>query len=347
MGSDLVGGTAAPRGVRLMDQVRAAARERRFRPRTEKAYCSWIVRYVRFCGLRHPRVLEESDAERFLEWLGGERRVGVSTLAQARAALRFLYRDVLREPDRCVRHRIARAAVSLPESISPDEADRLLAALPARARLAAALMYGAGLRLTECIALRVSDVDVRRRRIHVHDSFGRRRVSVLPLALVDAIERQVETVRRMHFRDVQRGGGWVVMRGAAMEQASFAVRQWRSTWLFPARRQYRDRHAGQWRRHHISATAVQRAIGAAAVRAGLAKRVTPRMLRRSFATQLLRNGYDVYVVRELLGHRDVSTTLRFLGGIERRPAVQSPLDTLPRLGSPRGNSFTDARRSMD
>lgn len=347
MGSDLAGETVAPHGARLMDQVRAAARERSFRPRTVRAYCSWIVRYVRFCGLRHPRLLQASDAERFLEWLRGERRVGASTLVQARAALRFLYRDVLHEPDRCVRHRIARGTVSLPETISLDEADRLLAALPVRARLAASLMYGAGLRLTECIALRVSDVDVRRRRVHVYDADGRRRVAVLPLALVDVIERQIERVRRMHFLDVRRGGGWVVMRGAALERGSLAVRQWRSTWLFPARRRYRDRIAGQWRRHHVSATSVQRTIASAAVRAGLAKRVTPRMLRHSFATQLLRNGYDVYVVRDLLGHRDVSTTLRFLGGIERSPAVRSPLDTLSRLGSPRGTSVTDARRSME
>lgn len=347
MGSDLAREAAKPRGTRLMDQVRTAARERGFRPRTEKTYCSWIVRYVRFCGLRHPRELEASDAERFLGWLEGDGRVKASTMVQARAALRFLYRDVLHEPDRCARHRIVRDAVSLPETISPDEADRLLAALPARARLAASLMYGAGLRLTECIALRVRDVDVRRRRIHVYDADGRRRVAVLPLALVDAIERQTEAVRRMHSRDVQRGGGWVVLRGAALEPGSLAVRQWRSTWLFPARRRYRDRIAGEWRRHHVSATAVQRAIASGAERAGLAKRVTPRMLRHSFATQLLRNGYDVYVVQELLGHRDVSTTLRHIGGMDRSRAVRSPLDTLPPADSPRGTSFTGARRSMD
>jgi site-specific recombinase XerD len=347
MSSESAMESAAPPGARLMDQVRAAARERGFRQRTEMAYCSWIVRYVRFCGLRHPRMLQGSDVERFLEWLGRETRVGSSTLAQARAALRFLYRDVLHEPDRCVRHHVARGPVALPDTISPGEAERLLAALPARARLAASLMYGSGLRLTECIALRVSDVDVRRCRIHVYDVDGRGRVAVLPLTLLDAIERQMETVRRLHFRDVQRGGGWVVMRGAAPEHGSHAVRQWRSAWLFPARKQYRDRLAGQWRRNHVSATTVQRAIAAAAARAGLAKRVSPRVLRHSFATQLLRNGYDVYVVRELLGHRDVSTTLRYLGGMERSPAVRSPLDTLPRLAGPRGTSSTDARRSMD
>lgn len=346
MGSQLAGEAEAPRGARLMHQVRAAARERGFRARTERTYCSWIVRYVRFCGLRHPRVLEASDVERFLEWLGGERGAGASTLAQARAALCFLYREVLHVPDRCVRHRIARGAVAVPDTLSPDEAERLLAALPARARLAASLMYGAGLRLAECIALRVSDVDVRRRRIHVYDADGRRRVAVLPLALVEVIERQIETVRRLHLRDVQRGGGWVVTRDVASGQGSLAVRQWRSAWLFPARRQYRDRRSGQWRRHHVSATTVQRAIASAA-RACLAKRVTPRVLRHTFAMQLLRNGCDVYVVRELLGHRDVSTTLRYLAGMERSPAVRSPLDTLPRLGSPHGTFFTDARRSRD
>jgi site-specific recombinase XerD len=333
--------------ARLMDQVRGAARERGLRERTVKAYCSWIVRYVRHCGLRHPRVLDAGDGDRFLDWLASERQLGASTLAQARAALTFLYRDVLAAPERCPVRVIARGGMAAPHAISPDEAERLLVALSGRNRLAAALMYGAGLRLSECISLRVGDVDVRRRRVHVYDPDGRRRVVPLPMTLSDPMERQIERVRRQHFRDARRGGGWVVARGTAAGNGALAVRQWRSSWLFPASRQHKDRFAGQWRRHHVSATTVQRAISAAAREAGLAKRVTARTLRHSCAMQLLWNGYDVYVVRELLGHRDLSTTLRFLGGMDRRPAVQSPLDHLPGLFRACGAPLTDARRFMD
>lgn len=331
MSSEVAGDAATQRGARLMDQVRSAAHGRGLRERTVKAYRSWIVRYVRFCGLRHPRSLVAGDGERFLEWLAHERRVGASTLVQARAALSFLYRDVLGEAERCPVRAIARGAAAAPQTISPEEAERLLAALSGRSWLAAALMYGAGLRLGECISLRARDVDVRRRRVYVYDADGRRRVVALPDALVGAMARQIERVRRQHFLDVRRGGGWVVVRGPAAGSSTFAVREWRSSWIFPASRQHRDRISGRWRRHHVSATTVQRAIAAAARKAGLTKHVTPRTLRNSFASQLLRNGYDVQVVRTLLGHRDLSTTLRHLGGMERSPSVRSPLDRLSGL----------------
>lgn len=169
----------------------------------------------------------------------------------------------------------------------------------------------------------------------------------LPITLLDSLERQIEGVRRQHLRDARRGGGWVVARGTLADVGAFAVRQWRSSWLFPARRQHRDRIADQWRRDHVSATTIQRAIAAAARRAGLAKRVTAGTLRHSCAIQLLRNGYDVYVVHELLGHRDLSTTLRYLGEMDRRSTVRSPLDQLSELSRAGGTSFADARRSTD
>ncbi len=243
--------------------------------------------------------------ERFLDWLARERRLGASTVAQAKAALSFLYRDVFTEPERFRVRAIVRGAVTAPRTISPDAAERLLAALSGRNLLAASLMYGAGLRLNECIGLRAGDVDVRRRRVHVYDADGARRVVALPTALLEDMERQIARVRRRYFLDVRRGGGWVTPRGAA-ESGACAVRQWRTSWLFPASRQHKDRATGQWRRHHVSATTVQRAIAAAACEAGIAERVTARTLRHSYAMQLLWSGYDVEVVRELLGHRDLS-----------------------------------------
>jgi integrase len=167
------------------------------------------------------------------------------------------------------------------------------------------------------------------------------------MTLLDALERQIDAVRRQHLRDTVHGGGWVVARGTAAESGAVAVRQWRASWLFPAKRQHRDRVSGQWRRHHISATTLQRAIVAAAHDAGLTERITARTLRHACAMQLLRNGHDLYVVRDLLGHRDLSTTLRYLGGLDRRSTVRSPLDQLPRLSRASEASLTDARRSTD
>jgi site-specific recombinase XerD len=347
MNAESIGRSVSRRGARLVEQVQRAARERGLRERTIRAYWSWIVRYVRHCGLRHPRELDASDGERFLEWLAVERRAGAGTLIQARAALAFLYRYVLDEPERRPIRAIESGARSEPRVISPDEAARLFAALSGRNRLAAALMYGAGLRLAECIALRAGDVDVRRRRVHVYAADGRRRVVSLPTTILNAMERQIESVRRQHFLDVRRGGGWVVRRGVAAEDDVVAVRQWQASWLFPAAGQQKHLPSGQWRRQHVSPTTVQRAIAAAARAAGLAGPITPRALRHSCAMQLLRNGYDVYVVRELLGHRDLSTTLRLLGGRDRRPTIRSPLDQILASPQPVAPLFTDARRPMD
>lgn len=321
-------GDDPPRAERLLDRVHAVARARHLGPRTEEAYRSWIVRFVRFSGLRHPDTLGVEDVRRFLEWLATERRMAASTLNQAHAALLFLYRDVLREPERCpaaIPH--ARRRGDPPDVLAPREAARLLAAVSDPYRLVVSLLYGAGLRLMECLTLRVKDVDLARRRIHVREGKGGEgRFTVLPNALRAAITEQIDRVRQTHGRDVRRGGGYVVLPGAFDRKAPSASRDWRWTWLFPASRQYVDGGTGQRRRHHVFDTTIQRAVADAARRAGLVKRVTPHALRHSFATQLLRNGYDVRTVQEMLGHRDVSTTMTYLHVMDEGVGVQSPLD---------------------
>jgi integron integrase len=211
--------------------------------------------------------------------------------------------------------------------LTADEAGRLLAAVPPAHRVAVALLYGAGLRLMECLSLRVKDVDFARDRIHVRDGKGGKgRFTMLPAALRDALAAQVDDVRRQHARDVQAGAGYVVLPYAFGRKSPSAIRDWRWAWVFPSTRQYREPVTGQRRRHHVFDTTIQRAVEMAARRAGLSKRVTPHTLRHSFATQLLRSGYDARTVQELMGHRDLSTTMRYLHVLDRGAGVRSPLD---------------------
>ena len=314
---------------RLLDRVHAVARARHLSPRTEEAYRSWIVRFVRFSDLRHPAELGPADVRRFLEWLATERRVSASTLNQAHAALLFLYRDVLGEPARCpAAIPRARRRGDPPDVLAPEEASRLLGAVAEPHRLVVSLLYGAGLRLMECLTLRVKDVDLARRRIHVREGKGGKgRFTMLPNALRAAIAAQLDHVRRLQGRDVQRGGGYVVLPGAFDRKSPRASRDWRWAWLFPSSRQYVDRTTGQRRRHHVFDTTIQRVVADAARRANLTKRVTPHTLRHSFATQLLRNGYDIRTVQALLGHRDVSTTMIYLHELDEGVGVRSPLDS--------------------
>jgi integron integrase len=315
---------------RLLARVHAVARARHLSPRTEEAYRSWVVRFVRFNGTRHPAGLGELEVRSFLEWLAAEGKVAASTLNQAHAALLFLYRDVLQDASGCpATIPYARPAFREADTLTADEAGRLLAAIAPAHRVAVALLYGAGLRLMECLSLRVKDVDFARDRIHVRDGKGGKgRFTVLPGALRDALAAQVDHVRRQHARDVQTGGGYVVLPYALDRKLPSAIRDWRWAWVFPSTRQYREPVTGQRRRHHVFDTTIQRAVEMAARRSGLSKRVTPHTLRHSFATQLLRSGYDVRTVQELMGHRDLSTTMRYLHVLDRGAGVRSPLDAV-------------------
>jgi integron integrase len=310
---------------RLLARVRVVARSRRLSARTEGAYRWWIVRFVRFCELRHPSTVDASECRRFLDWLATERRATPSTSRQARASLAFLYRDVLGQAEwRAPGLAKGRPRLGAPEVVTPDEVARLLAAVPPARRLAVSLLYGTGLRLMECVTLRVSDIDFGRQRIRVRSDDGRlSRFTVLPDTLRDAIAAQIDAVRRQHLRDVFSGGGYVEHFTSPR-----VARDWRWTWLFPAARQLLDRASGQRRRHHVDVTTIQRAVARAGRAAGLTTRVTPRMLRHSFAMHLLRTGSDARVVQDLLGHRDLSTTLEYLRPGEGIRRTRSPLDVV-------------------
>lgn len=330
-----------PTVPRLISQLRSALRVRHYSRQTEKAYVSWTRRFVHFCAMRHPHDCTETDVRRFLDHLAQERQVSASTQNQALAALMFLYREVLATPLDATKAAVhAKRGVRVPNVLTPDEVSMVVEALHGDARLVVSLLYGAGLRLNEALALRVKDVDLSRRVITVHAGKGDKdRRSVLPEALVEPLKIRIHETRQLHLHDMVKGAGFVPLPDALASKLPGAVRDWRWIWLFPANRTFRDRRTGHLMRYHIYSTTVQRAIAMAAVASGINKRVTAHTFRHSFATHLLRAGYDIRTVQELLGHRDVSTTMLYLHVLDRGTGVRSPLDTISRApATPSGPS---------
>ena len=319
-----------PQGPRLLDRVRAAIRVRHYSRRTEKVYVAWVRRYVLFHGKRHPAGLGEAEVSAFLSALAA-RGLSASSQNQALGALQFLYRVVLEQDVRWLAGLVrARRPVRMPVVLSRGEVAALLAQLDGVVWLMASLMYGAGLRLEECVTLRVKDVHLERGELTVrHGKGGADRVTVLPSALRARLRSHLEIVRAQHGRDLDAGLGSVALPGALAAKYPRASREWAWQWVFPATRHYLDPATGERRRHHLHETVVQRAVKEAARRAGLARAATCHTLRHSFATHLLESGYDIRTIQELLGHRDVSTTMIYTHVLNRGAGgVRSPLDDL-------------------
>jgi integron integrase len=316
---------------RLLDQVRDAVRVRHYSDRTEQAYVAWIRRFVLFHGKRHPAEMGEEEIRRFLTALAVERRVSASTQNQALAALLFLYREVLgHDPgwiDDVVR---AKRPQRLPVVLTRSEVARLFAALDGTMWIAAMILYGGGLRVIEALRLRVHDLDFERGEILVrHGKGGRDRVTVLPAAATGPLATHLDVVRRRHAADLAGGYGEARLPNALARKYPGAGREWGWQWVFPAARICTDPRFGPPTRHHLHETAIQKAIHAAARRAGLAKAVGPHTLRHCFATHLLEDGYDIRTVQELLGHRDVKTTMIYTHVLNRGGrGVSSPADRL-------------------
>lgn len=317
----------------LLQAVRQNLRLRHCSPRTEAAYVGWIRRYVRFCGLRHPRDLGMDEVTRFLTHLAVGGRLAESTVSQARAALLFLYRGVLGvELAGWERLPRGRRPVRLPVVLSRGEVAAVLGRMVGVPALVAWLLYGSGLRLMEALTLRVKDLDLERGEVRLRRGKGARdRVTVLPQVVRGPLGRHLERVRGLHQRDLAAGdgGGRVALPGALDRKYPQAGVSWGWQWVFPATRRYRDRVTGVPMRHHLHPTVVQRAVTAAVRESGLAKRATCHSLRHSFATHLLEGGADIRTVQELLGHRDVSTTMIYTHVLNRGGlGVRSPADQL-------------------
>src|SRR2546430_139971 len=337
----------APEGAsrpRLLDRVRDALRARHSSRRTEKSYVAWIRRYIVFHGKRHPGEMGAVEVTQFLSPWPSRYHVAASTQNQALSALLFLYRQVLQVEmpwlDNVVR---AKRSERLPVVLTREEVRAVIRELQGPPRLMAILLYGAGLRLLECARLRVKDVDFAANQIIVRAGKGDRdRVSMLPAAVKTDLARHLEMVRNQHEADLRQDAGWVELPWALARKYPHAGREWPWQWVFPATRFYVDRVTGQRRRHHLHASVLQRAVKDAVRQAGIPKRAGPHTLRHSFATHLLEDGKDIRTVQELLGHRDVSTTMIYTHVLNLRPAAgRSPadakLDARITRHSPRGS----------
>lgn len=315
---------------RLLDRVRIATRRRHYSLRTEQAYVGWVRRFVLFHGRRHPKEMGAPEVIAFLSHLAVEEEVSATTQNQALAALVFLYRHVLNREleglDSAVRASRRRA---LPVVLGRDELRALLAQLHGTHRLMAMLLYGAGLRLMECLRLRVKDIDFERSQVVVRQGKGRRdRVTTLPRRLREPLQRHLRAVQDLHRRDLGAGRGEVVLPDALERKWPSAGREWGWQWVFPASRPVRLSD-GRWVRWHLHPTVLQREVKQAARRAGIAKRVTCHTFRHSFATHLLEDGADIRTVQELLGHRELKTTMIYTHVVDRGPlGVSSPADRL-------------------
>ena len=316
---------------RLLDQVREQIRVRHYSIRTEQAYVDWCRRFILWHDKRHPRDMGAAEVEAFLTHLAVERSVSASTQSQAKAALLFLYKEVLGMElawlDNLVR---AQPARRLPVVLTPSEVRALLGELNGTMWLVVSLLYGTGMRLLEGLRLRLKDVEFARREIVVREGKGNKdRVTVLPENLIAPLQEQIARAKRVHDQDLEAGFGEVFLPDALARKYPRAGKAWGWQYVFPGARRSIDPRSGVERRHHLYEQSVQKSVAIAAKRAGIVKPVSPHVLRHSFATHLLQSGYDIRTVQELLGHSDVQTTMIYTHVLNRGgKGVRSPLDQL-------------------
>jgi integron integrase len=320
---------------KLLEEVRDVMRLKHDSLRTERAYCHWLERYIRFHGKRHPREMAEEELTAFLTHLARDLNVAPSTQNQALSALLFLYKEVLKQEigwlDQVER---ATKPARLPVVLTRDEVHKIFAHLHGTARLMAGLLYGSGLRLMECVRLRVKDVDFAYATITVREGKGAKdRVTMLPVNLTTPLRLHLDKTKAQHEVDLAEGLGEVYLPDALARKYPNAAREWAWQFVFPSSRISTDPRSGSdgavpvRRRHHLDESSLQQAVKKAVRASGVAKPASCHTLRHSFATHLLENGYDIRTVQELLGHKDVSTTMIYTHVLNKPGlGVKSPLD---------------------
>lgn len=321
--------TRAPKAPRLLERVRDAIRRLHYSDRTEETYIHWIKRFIYFSGKRHPAEMGAAEVTAFLNHLARDREVAAATQNQALAALLFLYKEALGTPlpwleelDR------AKRPAHVPTVLTREEVARLLAAMDGGKWLMASLLYGAGLRLRECLKLRVKDVDFGYRQIVVRDGKGARdRVTMLPASVAAPLQAHLVRVKRLHERDLAEGFGDVELPHALARKYPKAQYEWAWKFVFPSHKRSTDPKTGVIRRHHVYENYLIRGVKEAVRAARIHKHVSCHTLRHSFATHLLEAGYDIRTVQELLGHRSVETTMIYTHVMNKGGrGVTSPLD---------------------
>ena len=334
--------TGAAKPPRLLEQLRDAIQRRHYSSRTEETYVHWVKRFIYFSGRRHPRELGAPEVTAFLNYLAREREVAAATQNQALSALIFLYKEVLAQSLPWLEDlERAKRPARLPNVLTRDEVQRLLARMQGVKWLMASLLYGAGLRLRECLKLRVKDVDFGYRQILVRDGKGAKdRVTMLPQSVIEPLQAHLVRVKTQHEQDLAAGYGDVELPDALARKYPKAPYEWAWKFVFPSHRLSTDPRSGVIRRHHVYENYVIRGVKQAAFAARIAKHVSCHTLRHSFATHLLEAGYDIRTVQELLGHADVSTTMIYTHVLNKGgQGVNSPLD---RLEQPRSQYLTSA-----
>jgi len=316
--------------TKLLTLLRTEIRRRNYSYKTEQAYCNWIIRYVKFHKLTHPRELNEKDIVDFLNYLAVNRNVAASTQNQALCAIIFLYKHVLNLPlHKLENFKRAKKYKTLPVVLTENETKRILFYMEGIPSLIVRLMYGSGLRISEALRLRNKDLDFGYRQIIVRSGKGAKdRITMMPEKLVQSLKSQVLLCQKVHKKDLANGMGRTLLPGALSVKYPNADREFGWQYLFPSRNRQKDPRTGFVHRHHISETTVQRAIKIAVTKASLKKNVTSHTFRHSFATHLLRSGYDIRTVQELLGHQNVETTMIYTHVLNRGGfGVKSPLDS--------------------
>lgn len=320
-----------PPRPRLLDQVRQAIRTRHYSYMTEKAYIGWIKRFIFFHNKRHPAEMGEAEIGRFLSSLASDSHVSASTQNQALNALLFLYHEVLGKDIGYISGVVrAKRPTRLPVVLSRQEVKSVLSSLSGTEWIMATLLYGAGLRLMECMRLRVKDIDFSSNQITVRSGKGDKdRRTMLPASVKEPLCKHLERVRELYKRDLESGFSRVSLPYALERKYPNATKEWGWQWVFPASKLYVDRLSGAKKKHHLHESVLQKAVKDAVRHAGISKPAMCHTFRHSFATHLLEDGYDIRTVQELLGHKDVSTTMVYTHVLNRGGrGVTSPADRL-------------------
>lgn len=316
---------------KLLDQMQQELRTRGYALRTERTYIDWVRKYILFHNKRHPKDMGANEINAYLSHLANQENVAASTQNQALSAILFLYNYVLQiELNReALAYSRSRKKKYVPTVLSKDEIQTVINNMEGNYRLMAQIMYGSGLRLMEVLRLRVKDIDFAHQQIVVRDGKGGDdRLTLLPSIIIPALQVQLDQAKATHQRDILDGYGSVYLPTALAKKYPNAEREWIWQYLFPANRLSKDPRSGIKQRHHLHESNLQKAVKKAARLAKLNKRITPHTFRHSFATHLLEAGYDIRTVQELLGHKDVKTTMIYTHVLNKGPkAVRSPLDS--------------------